>query len=44
MFVLGITSVADHRVEKVDVEIGIVDGARVQILSGLAVGDEVLLQ
>ncbi len=34
----------DPSVEKVDVEIGIVDGARVQILSGLAVGDEVLLQ
>jgi HlyD family secretion protein len=31
-------------VEEIDVEIGIVDGSRVQILSGLSEGDEVLLQ
>jgi HlyD family secretion protein len=32
------------RLEPVDIEIGIVDGSRVQVLSGLAEGDEVHLQ
>jgi multidrug efflux pump subunit AcrA (membrane-fusion protein) len=35
---------SDPRLVRADVEIGILDGARVQVLSGLAEGTEVLLK
>ena len=35
---------SDARLVRADVEIGILDGARVQVLSGIAEGTEVLLK
>jgi hypothetical protein len=35
---------SETEIEPKDIEVGIVDGSRVQILSGLTEGDEVLLK
>jgi HlyD family secretion protein len=44
IYVEVVARASEARVEERDIEIGIVDGSRVQVLSGLAEGDEVRLQ
>ena len=44
LYVEKVTRESAPRVEPVDVEIGIVDGDRVQVLSGIEAGSEVLLR
>jgi multidrug efflux pump subunit AcrA (membrane-fusion protein) len=44
IYVEAVVRTSGPRVEPRDVEIGIVDGSRVQVLAGLAEGDEVRLQ
>ena len=44
IYVETVTHASAEEIEEKDVTVGIVDGVKVQILSGIDAGDEVLLQ